>query len=291
MSNRASAGARHLVWLVTLAALLLVPALTAWAPIPIRVLPAKVKSEPTAAPIGGASVPTNRAGKIDKAEVLAAQLGATPIQIRARDYISFATKVLLAMAVSILGSASLFSVFTYITPILEDVSGLSPHGVTGALLLFGVGLTLGNIAGGYLADWKLMPSLIGILIALISVLTLFSFTDHRFVPALLTVPVWGALAFALVPLLQTRVVDKASDAPNLASTLIQGTFNLGNAFGAWLGGDLILHGATYTALPWLGAFIALLALGLSGASFWLERDSASTRRDDVLVGLVDGSRS
>jgi DHA1 family inner membrane transport protein len=163
--------------------------------------------------------------------------------------------------------------------------------VTGALLLFGVGLTIGNIAGGYLADWKLMPSLIGILIALISVLTLFSFTDHRFVPALLTVPVWGALAFALVPLLQTRVVDKASDAPNLASTLIQATFNLGNASGAWFGGDLILHGASYTALPWLGAFVALLALGLSGTSFWLERYAASTRRDDVLVGLVDGSRS
>ena len=188
------------------------------------------------------------------------------------------TQVLLAMAISILGSASLFSVFTYITPILEDVSGLSPHGVTGALLLFGVGLTIGNIAGGYLADWKLMPSLIGILIALIGVLTLFSFTDHRFVPALLTVPVWGALAFALVPLLQTRVVDKASDAPSLASTLIQGTFNLGNAFGAWLGGDVILHGASYAALPWLGALIALLALGLSGTSFWLERGSESTRR-------------
>ena len=65
--QRASAGARHLVWLVTLAALLLVPALTAWAPIPIRVLPAKATSEPTVAPTAGASVPTNRAGKIDKA--------------------------------------------------------------------------------------------------------------------------------------------------------------------------------------------------------------------------------
>jgi beta-lactamase regulating signal transducer with metallopeptidase domain/HEAT repeat protein len=70
--QRASAGARHLVWLVTLAALLLVPALTAWAPIPIRVLPAKVKSEPTVAPSAGTSVPTNPAGKIDKAGVLTA---------------------------------------------------------------------------------------------------------------------------------------------------------------------------------------------------------------------------
>jgi beta-lactamase regulating signal transducer with metallopeptidase domain/HEAT repeat protein len=70
--QRASAGSRHLVWLVTLAALLLVPALTAWAPIPIRVLPAKVKSEPTAAPSVTTSGPTNRAGKIDKAGLLTA---------------------------------------------------------------------------------------------------------------------------------------------------------------------------------------------------------------------------
>jgi beta-lactamase regulating signal transducer with metallopeptidase domain len=73
--QRASAGARHLVWLVTLAALLLVPALTAWAPIPIRVLPAKLKSEPTVAPSTGASVPTNGSGKIDKVGVLTAPVG------------------------------------------------------------------------------------------------------------------------------------------------------------------------------------------------------------------------
>jgi len=70
--QRASAGARHLVWLVTLAALLLVPALTAWAPIPIRVLPAKAKSEPTVAPAAGASFSTNGAGKIEKVGVLTA---------------------------------------------------------------------------------------------------------------------------------------------------------------------------------------------------------------------------
>ena len=70
--QRASAGSRHLVWLVTLAALLLVPALTAWAPIPIRVLPAKVKSEPTAAPSVRTLVSTNSAGKIDKTGVLTA---------------------------------------------------------------------------------------------------------------------------------------------------------------------------------------------------------------------------
>jgi beta-lactamase regulating signal transducer with metallopeptidase domain/HEAT repeat protein len=73
--QRASAGARHLVWLVTLAALLLVPALTAWAPIPIRVLPAKVKSEPTSVPSASASAPANGTGKIDKAGMLTAPVG------------------------------------------------------------------------------------------------------------------------------------------------------------------------------------------------------------------------
>ena len=87
------------------------------------------------------------------------------------------SQVLLAMAISALVSASLFTVFTYITPMLEDVTGVSPHGVSIVLLLFGVGLTLGNVVGGRLADWKLMPSLIAILLALILVMGLLFYRD------------------------------------------------------------------------------------------------------------------
>jgi DHA1 family inner membrane transport protein len=67
------------------------------------------------------------------------------------------------MLISVVVSASLFGVFTYITPILENVTLISLHEVTLMLLLFGIGLTAGNFLGGWLGDWKLMPSVIGIL--------------------------------------------------------------------------------------------------------------------------------
>ncbi len=80
------------------------------------------------------------------------------------------TQVVLAMLLSVLASASLFSVFTYVAPLLAATAGASPSAITGVLLLFGVGLTLGNGLGGRLGDWRLMPSVIGLGFALAVVL-------------------------------------------------------------------------------------------------------------------------
>ena len=180
-------------------------------------------------------------------------------------------QVLMVLGISVLASASLFSVFTYITPILEDVTGFSPHAVTLVLLLFGLGLTVGSTLGGKLADWRLMPSLIAFLLALGVVLTVFAGTMHLAIPAMVTIFVWGVLAFAIVPPLQILIVNRASDAPNLASTLNQGAFNLGNATGAWLGGMAIGAGAPLESLPWVGVTMACGAFGLTLLSASLER--------------------
>jgi DHA1 family inner membrane transport protein len=169
-------------------------------------------------------------------------------------------QVLLAMTTSVISSASLFTVFTYITPMLESVSGISPHGVSLALLLFGVGITAGNLMGGRLADWRLMASVMGLFGVLILVQIVFTFTVHAAIPAIVTLMVWGALVFAVAPCLQTRVVDQGRAAPNLASTLNQSAFNLGNAIGASLGGLLVSAGLGYGVLPWGGAGLSLLAL-------------------------------
>jgi DHA1 family inner membrane transport protein len=190
-------------------------------------------------------------------------------------------QVLLAMSISVLASASLFSVFTYITPLLQEVTGVSPHGVTMVLLLFGVGLTIGNFAGGKLADWKLMPAIIGIFSVLVPVVAALSFTSQFFIPAVVTIVLWGVVAFALVAPLQVRVVDEAHGAPNLAAILNQGAFNLGNAGGAWIGGVAIAQGLSYTAIPWVGATLALLALGATVLSSTLER------REDVALSIAD----
>jgi DHA1 family inner membrane transport protein len=190
-------------------------------------------------------------------------------------------QVLLAMSISVLASASLFSVFTYITPLLQEVTGVSPHGVTMVLLLFGVGLTIGNFAGGRLADWKLMPAIIGIFSVLVPVVAALSFTSQWLIPAVVTIVLWGVVAFALVAPLQVRVVDEAHGAPNLAAILNQGAFNLGNAGGAWIGGVAIAQGMSYTAIPWVGATLALLALGATVLSSTLER------REDVALSVAD----
>src|SRR5258705_13430066 len=161
---------------------------------------------------------------------------------------------------TVLGFGGVFVVFNYIAPILEQVSGFSPHGVTLVLVLFGVGLTIGNTIGGKLADRALMPSLMGILVALAVVMALFARTSHSPVAAAITIFVWGIAAFATVPPLQMRVVEKAAAAPNLASTLNIGAFNVGNAGGAWLGGLAINYGYGLDALPWVAAAVAIAAL-------------------------------
>lgn len=179
-------------------------------------------------------------------------------------------QVLLAMAISVLSSVSLFSVFTYITPMLESSAGLSPQQVAWALLLLGVGLTIGNLLGGRLADWKLMPGVMGTFVALAVVLTVFALVLHAPLAAVVMLVVWGAVAFMLIAPLQMRVMDQAHHAPNMASILNQGAFNLGNASGAWLGARAIDAGMPYGHIPYIGAVVALVALGLTALSVLID---------------------
>jgi MFS transporter, DHA1 family, inner membrane transport protein len=135
------------------------------------------------------------------------------------------------------------------------------------LLAIGVGLTIGNLLGGRFADRNLLHTIIGGFIGLVAVLVLLFFASASIVATLPLLIVWGGLAFALVSPLQIWVVDAATDAPNLASTLNQGAFNLGNATGAWLGGAALTFGAGYQQLPLLGAVVALIALGFTLTTF------------------------
>ncbi len=172
-------------------------------------------------------------------------------------------QVWLALAMTVLGFGGVFIVFTYITPILEQLGGFSPRSVTLILVLFGAGLTIGNTIGGKLADRSLMPSLMGILAALAVVMAIFAKTSHSPVLSAVTIFVWGIAAFATVPPLQMRVVEKAKHAPNLASTLNIGAFNFGNAAGAWLGGLVLTHGHGLDTLPLVAAAVAVAALALT----------------------------
>ncbi|PWK71506.1 MFS transporter [Aminobacter sp. AP02] len=183
-------------------------------------------------------------------------------------------QVWLAMIISALASGSLFAVFTYIKPILTDVTGMSVHAVTWVLLLFGGGMTIGNIIGGKLADWKLMPTALGALIVMAAIHVAFAAWNTSAPLAILLVFMWGVITFVIVPPMQMRVVETASDAPNLAATLNQGAFNAGNAAGAWIGGAAISWGVSYANLPLVGATIALIAFAVALFSFALDRRDA-----------------
>jgi DHA1 family inner membrane transport protein len=166
--------------------------------------------------------------------------------------------VLLALATTALGSAAMFTVFTYIAPILQHVTHASPTLVTVALVVYGIGLTIGNALGGRFADKALTPTLVVVLAALTGLLLLFALTMHSVIPAIATVFAWGVATFALVPALQARVMQVAHDAPNLASSINIGAFNLGNAAGAALGGGVIALGLAY---PW----VSVAGAGMSAA--------------------------
>ena len=180
-------------------------------------------------------------------------------------------RVLLVLAMSVLRSAALFCVFTYIAPTLETVTGVSPHGVTIVLLLFGVGITVGNLAGGALSDWRPMRFLVGALLALLVSLAALYFAEPFAIPMVVAVLIWGAIQFAAGAPLQSRIVDQASAAPNLASTLNQGAFNLGNASGASLGGMMLTYGYGYRQLPIASGVVTLVTLVLALYSAYLDR--------------------
>ncbi|HEY4092923.1 MAG TPA: MFS transporter [Luteibacter sp.] len=180
-------------------------------------------------------------------------------------------QVLIALGMTVLGFGGVFTVFTYIAPILQEVSHVSPHWTGAVLVLFGLGTTIGNMLGGRLADWRLMPSLMGILVVLALLMAAFAWTMHSTVASIITVFVWGIASFATVAPLQSRVVHVAGDAPNLASTLNIAAFNLGNAGGAWLGGAVIAAGFGMPVVSLAGAAVTVAGLLATMASVALER--------------------
>ncbi|WP_186030066.1 MFS transporter [Burkholderia gladioli] len=168
--------------------------------------------------------------------------------------------VLGALATTVLGAGAMFTLYTYVAPTLAQLTHATPGFVTAMLVLIGVGFSIGNVAGGRLADRSLDGSLIAFLLLLIAVMLAFPVLAATHVGAALVLLVWGIATFAVVPPLQMRVMRAASEAPGLASSINVGAFNLGNALGAAAGGAAISSGLGYSAVPMVGAGIAVLGL-------------------------------
>lgn len=173
-------------------------------------------------------------------------------------------QVLLGLAMTVVGYAGVFAVFTYVQPLLNRLTGLSDGAVSGVLLLFGGGMAIGNLLGGRLADRGVMRAVLWTLGVLALVLATMQFAIGAAVPAFVFFAVLGVAAFATVAPLQMRVLEKASGAgQNLASSLNIAAFNLGNAIGAWVGGVTIERGPGLASLGWVAAAITLVGLGIA----------------------------
>lgn len=190
--------------------------------------------------------------------------------------------VILVLTISTLSSVSLFCVLTYLAPTLEQVTHLRPDTVTWVLVLFGAGITVGNLLGGRLSDWRQMTTAVAGYGTLMLVLLVLPSALHGATAAMVAVFVWGLVHFASGAPLQPRIVEKANEA-NLASTLNQSAFNLGNALGASLGGLLLTRGFHYANLPYAAAAVAGLTMLVSLGTAWLDRQQ---RRAEIDVQMA-----
>ncbi|PZO66829.1 MAG: MFS transporter [Paracoccus denitrificans] len=172
------------------------------------------------------------------------------------------SNVLIALTTTVLGASAMFTLYTYIAPVLTTLAGASDGFVTLCLVLIGAGFTVGNWLGGRVADWSLDGAAAIALGALAVIMAISPLLLGSHTGAAITLFLWGAAAFAVVPPMQMRVMQAAADAPGLASSVNIGAFNLGNALGAGLGGAVIASGLGYAAVPLIGALAAVAGLGL-----------------------------
>ena len=195
-------------------------------------------------------------------------------------------QVLLGLLMTVLGFGGMFTVYAYIQPLLTQVTGFADAAVSPILLVFGVGMIIGNLLGGRFADRRLATALLGTLALLVLVMGAMGFALHSRWAMVLFTGLLGAAAFATVSPLQLWVLQKARDAQSLASSLNIGAFNLGNALGAWLGGAVISHGLGLSALPWVAALVPASAFMVALWSLALDRDRdrASTPQDSQHAG-------
>lgn len=188
-------------------------------------------------------------------------LGTVP-DVRRELRVLMRPEVLLALTTTVMGASAMFTLYTYVAPVLSTLTGASDGFIAIGLVLIGVGFTLGNMLGGRLADWSLNSSTILFLAALAIIMLVLPLALTSHIGAAVGLLVWGAATFAIVPPVQMRVMQAAAEAPGLASSINIGAFNLGNAIGAAVGAAVISLDIGYAAIPIAGGLLAAVGLAL-----------------------------
>lgn len=184
-------------------------------------------------------------------------------------------QVLFAVSAGMVGFGGMFAMYSYVAPIVTDVTGLSDTTIPWFLLVFGVGSVLGSWAAGPLADWDVPRLVISGFGTTIVVLLVFHQTADLVVPAALGIFAIGALGSLLAIALQIRLMDAAGDAQMLGAALNHSALNIANGLGAWLGGAVIAAGYGYSAPSLVGAVLAVAGLVIFLLGLAVQRRTAS----------------
>ncbi len=185
-------------------------------------------------------------------------------------------QIWLSLAIATIGGGALFASFSYIAPMMTHLAGFSSGAITPLLVLFGLGMTAGNLVGARLADRMLMRTIYVALGCETVVAAVFFFSARNEITAAITIFLFPACSLAILPALQSRIVTLAGGAPNLAAASIHAAFNIANSLGAWLGGITIAAGLGYGAPNLVAAGLAAVGLVIALGSGRLERRGLPT---------------
>ncbi len=186
-------------------------------------------------------------------------------------------QIWLSLGIAVVGGGAMFCSFSYITPMMTHLAGYHESDITPLLVLFGLGMTAGNLVGAHFADRSLMRTIYVALSCESIVAFLFFFAAHNKITAMFGLFLFPFCALAILPALQNRIVGLAGGAPNLAAASIHAAFNIANSIGAWVGGAVIAAGLGYSAPNLAAAGIAVMGLGIALFSGVLERRTLVTR--------------
>ncbi|SEN99336.1 Major Facilitator Superfamily protein [Cryobacterium luteum] len=186
-----------------------------------------------------------------------------------------------ALLTTLLGYGGVFTSFVYLAPQYTEVTGFDAAWITPLLLLFGVGLFVGNALGGKLADKAIMPTVLGTLAALAVVLFAMTFAIQNPISAVIMTFVFGVTAFSVVAPLQLRVMNAAGHAPDVASAANISAFTLGSAIGITLGGAAIDGGLGLASVNWIGGLITTTGLIIAVVT-WALLDRRTSAASHVL---------
>ncbi|KXZ59879.1 Inner membrane transport protein YdhP [Microbacterium laevaniformans] len=185
-------------------------------------------------------------------------------------------QVWLTLGVGAIGFGGFFAAYSYVASIVTEVAGAPAAVVPVILIVMGIGMTIGNLVGGHLADRDLKRTMLAGLGALIVVQVLLALTAGALITLGLFIFLVGFVSSALSPSIQTRLMDVAGDNQSIAAALNHSALNIGNATGAFLGGVVIAAGFGFVAPVWVGALLAASGLVLALVSFGIEARSART---------------